>query len=321
MQWIADNQEDENIVYVASLWAIMWMLPTDLTQWANANTAWSILKSNGVPFRLTAGNHDGAPSNTGNLNTYFGYGRMTGNPYVAGHYGSDNDNHYVLFESSGLKFIVLFIEYDATMTATNHPVLQWANQQLSTYSEYRGIIVSHNMLQGGTSTSFSTQGQIIYDALKGNPNLFLMLGGHLDVAARRTDTFNGNTVYTLRSDYQTVDSQQSGYLRIMRFSPADDMIYINTYSPTQNKFYDKADAAQNNFNLPYAMDGSGFEIIGTASGVASGSTASISWPGLNPNEQYEWFAIVSDSTHQTPGNPGHLQLHPLIRLPPVKMSP
>ncbi len=240
---------------------------------------------------------------------------MTGNPYVAGHYGSDNDNHYVLFESSGLKFIVLFIEYDATMTATNYPVLQWANQQLSTYSEYRGIIVSHNMLQGGTSTSFSTQGQIIYDALKGNPNLFLMLGGHLDVAARRTDTFNGNTVYTLRSDYQTVDSQQSGYLRIMRFSPADDMIYINTYSPTQNKFYDKADAAQNNFNLPYAMDGSGFEIIGTASGVASGSTASISWPGLNPNEQYEWFAIVSDSTHQTPGNTWAFTTAPLNQAP------
>ena len=132
--------------------------------------------------------------------------------------------------------------------------------------------------------------------------MFLILGGHLDVAARRADVFNGNTVYTLRSDYQSVDSQQSGYLRIMRFSPADDMIYVRTYSPTQNKDYDRSDADQSNFTLAYPMDGVGFEPLGTVTGVASGGTAAFTWSGLGLNQQYEWFVIATDGTHQTPGD-------------------
>ena len=298
MQWLADNKTSNNIIYVAGLGDNV-DVASNTTQWTNANTAWNILETGGLAYGLAAGNHDGAPSGTATFNSYFGASRFTGKPYYGGHYGSDNDNHYALFSASGMNFIVVFIEYDDAMTTTDHPVLQWANGLLQTYSNRRAIVVSHNMLNGGTSTTYSTQGQTIYNALKGNPNLFLMLGGHLDVAARRTDTLNGNTVYTLRSDYQSVDSQQSGYLRLMRFSPTDDMIYVRTYSPTQNKDYDKADAAQSNFVLPYAMDGTGFSVIGTANGVASGSTASVSWANLDPSKQYEWFVIASDGTHQT----------------------
>ena len=300
MQWVKDNKTAENIVYVASLGDNV-DVASNTTHWTNADHAWDILDAVdtwlGVPYGLTAGNHDGAPSNTGNFNTYFGESRFTDKPWVHGHYGSDNDNHFALFEASGLQFIIVFLEYDDTMTNTSHPVLVWANNLLqNTYSSRRAIVVSHNMLSGN---NFSTQGQTIYNALKANPNLFLMLGGHLDVAGQRSDTYLGNTVYTLRSDYQSVDSQQSGYLRIMRFSPSDDMIYVRTYSPTQNKDYDKSDAAQNNFNLPYAMDGTGFSVIGTADNVASGGTASVDWAGLDPAGQYEWFVIASDGTHQT----------------------
>ena len=298
MNWIVNNKSSNNIVYVASLGDNV-DVASNATQWTNADAAWELLDAGNVPYGLAAGNHDGAPSGTASFNNYFGVSRFAGKSYYGGHYGSDNDNHYALFTASGLNFIVIFIEYDDAMTSTNHAVLQWANTLLQTHSNRRAIVVSHNMLQGGTSSSFTPQGQTIYNALKGNPNLFLMLGGHLDVASRRTDTFNGNTVYSLRSDYQSVDGQQSGYLRIMRFSPSDDMIYVRTYSPTQNKDYDKADAAQSNFNLSYAMDGTGFSVIGTANNVASGSSASVNWSGLNSGAQYEWFVIASDGTHQT----------------------
>ncbi|HEY3311515.1 MAG TPA: LamG-like jellyroll fold domain-containing protein [Anaerolineales bacterium] len=298
MNWVANNKTSSSIVFVAGLGDNV-DVASNATQWTNAANAWDILDTAGVPYGLTAGNHDGAPSATATFNSYFGTQRFTGKSWYGGHYGSDNDNHYELFTASGLKFIVIFIEYDDGMTAIDHPVLQWANGLLQTNGDRQAIIVTHNLLNGGTSTTFSTQGQTIYNALKANPNLFMILGGHLDVAARRTDVFNGNTVYSLRSDYQSLDSQQSGYLRIMRFSPADDMIYVRTYSPTQNKDYDKADAAQNNFVLPYVMGGAGFSVIGTAAAVASGRTASVSWSGLDPAAQYEWFAIASDGTHQT----------------------
>jgi hypothetical protein len=49
--------------------------------------------------------------------------------------------------------------------------------------------------------AFSLQGRAIYGALMANPNLFLMLSGHL-FYSRREDTFNGNTVYSLTANYQ-----------------------------------------------------------------------------------------------------------------------
>jgi hypothetical protein len=297
-EWIANNRTSSNIVYVASLGDHV-EHPLDPAQWMNADAALSILDASGIPYGLAAGNHEGAPSNTQNFNAYFGVTRFEGKPHYGGHFGGDNDNHFDLFSASGLNFIVIYIEYDDGMTTTRHPVLQWANGLLQTYHDRRAIVISHNLLQGESSNLFTPQGQTIYNALKDNPNLFLMMGGHLDVAARRTDTFNGNMVYTLRSDYQYVDNLQSGYLRILRFSPTDSMIYVSTYSPTQGKFYDKPDAAQSNFNLPYGMEGTAFELISTVSGVASGGMAAISWPNLGTNKQYQWFAVASDGTHQT----------------------
>ena len=44
----------------------------------------------------------------------------------------------------------------------------------------RGIVVCHDLLNTSTQRRFHSAGSAVYDALKDNPNLFLMLGGHLD---------------------------------------------------------------------------------------------------------------------------------------------
>jgi VCBS repeat-containing protein len=296
MQWVVDNQTANNIVFVGSLGDNV-NTAANIPEWTNADAAYDILDAANVPYGLTAGNHDGAPGSTTNFNTYFGVSRFTGKPSYGGHYGSDNDNHYALFEVSGLKFIVIFIEYDDSMTSTGHLVLQWANSLLATNSDRRAIVISHNVLGTDASYSFTSQGSAIYNALKANPNLFMILGGHLDTAGRRVDTESGHTVYSMRSDYQNSNSQQSGYLRILGFSPANDTISVRTYSPTQDIYY--PDTTNNNFDLAYDMGGSSFEIIGTQTGVASGSAAAISWSGLNPLEQYEWYAVATDGVRQT----------------------
>jgi hypothetical protein len=126
-----------------------------------------------------------------------------------------------------------------------------------------------------------------------------MMGGHNDIASRRTDTSAYGTVYSMKSDYQYENSFQSGYLRILRFSPTHNMIFFRTYSPTQSKDYDSSDAAENNFSLPYAMNGVGFEEIGTVEGVPSGGTATLSWAGLAPISQYEWYVVTTDGTQQS----------------------
>ena len=63
-----------------------------------------------------------------------------------GHYGSDNDNHYGLFSSGGLDFIIIHLENNDTPD-TN--VLAWADNLLANvYPNSRGIIVHHHNLAG-----------------------------------------------------------------------------------------------------------------------------------------------------------------------------
>ncbi len=273
MDWIVNNQATENIVYVASLGD---NVDTDnTTQWGVVDAAYDRLDAANIPYNLVLGNHDGAPSNTANYNTFFGQSRFVTKPTYGGYMGVDPanyDNHFDLFETSGLKFIVIYIEYDSGINTVDYPTLAWANGLLQTYSDRRGIVIYHNLIQGDPSNSFTSEGGYIYDALKANPNLFLILGGHLDVARHRTDNFNASTVYSLRSDYQSVDSRQSGYLRVMRFSPANNMIHVTTYSPTQGKTYDDPDdVAWNIFDLTYDMEGSGpYQLIGAVT-LPSGS--------------------------------------------------
>ena len=79
--------------------------------------------------------------------------------------------------------------------------------------------------------------QAVFNALKDHANLFLLLSGHLssatDGVAKRTDIGDlGQNIYSVLQDYQSYTNVNNGYLHIYRFSPADDKIYMTTYSPT-----------------------------------------------------------------------------------------
>ena len=284
MNWVVSNKVSSNIKFVMSLGDNVddRLVPA---QWTNATTAWDILTTGGVPYGLVAGNHDGAPSPTTEFNAAFA-SRLAAAPNNCVRYGTtDFDNHYCLFAANGLNFIAVFLENDAGMTSASDARLVWANSVLGSYPTRRAIVATHNLLNGDV---FTGQGQAIYDKLKGNANLFLMLGGHADTSARRTDIYEGHTVYSLRSDYQAVDSYQSGYLRIMRFSPANSLIYVTTYSTNQEIY---RTGGEDQFNLPYEMVGEAPYTLINSTTVAAGANASVTWSGLNSGTEYEWYAV------------------------------
>jgi uncharacterized repeat protein (TIGR01451 family) len=290
MNWVVTNKGLNNIKYVMSLGDNVDAYNTYPGQFTNATTAWDRLTTGSVPYGLGLGNHDGAPSPTTNFNTAFGSRIASQTTYGGRPDGAtDYDNTYATFSASGMDFIVLFIEYDTSMTSTSNAVLVWANGILAANPTKRAIVVTHDLLDG--NSNFTGQGSAIYEALKGNANLFLMLGGHLDGSKQRTDINNGHSVHSLRSDYQFVDSRQSGYLRILRFSPADNLIHVTTYSPNQSKFLTES---PDQFDLAYPMDGiADFTLIGSTT-VPSGTDASIAWPGRTINSAYEWYAVADN---------------------------
>ncbi|MFN2271900.1 MAG: metallophosphoesterase, partial [Anaerolineae bacterium] len=233
-QWIVDNQAALNIVYVAHEGDLV-QTASDTDQWDNADAAMDLLDSAEIPYGVLPGNHDqypmGNPAGTANYNIYFGVDRFSGKPYYGGHYGTDNDNNYALFTAGGMDFIVINLEYNLESAA-----ITWADDLLTTYGDRRAIVVSHSILgyppSGSSIAPFTTIGQNIYNGLRDNENLFLMLCGHNHAEGRRTDVYNGDTIYSLLADYQDLPDGGDGWLRIMTFSPADDEITVTTYSPT-----------------------------------------------------------------------------------------
>jgi len=130
-------------------------------------------------------------------------------------------------------------------------VLDWADARLKEYANRRAIVVSHHLLE--LDATFGAPGLATYDALKDNPNLFLMLCGHRHGEAKRVDISNGNTIHTLLADYQEGANGGDGWLRILKFSPLDDLIRVETYSPTLNLYETDSDSQ---FEQSYDMSSS-----------------------------------------------------------------
>lgn len=302
-QWIVQQRAALNIAYVAHLGDIV-ENGDNLTEWNKADAALRLLEDplttglrDGIPYGVAAGNHDQVPRGvpTGNstavYNQIFGSFRFRGRDYYGGRSSGNQDNHYQLFSAAGMDFLVLYFEYDEN---PNAKVLAWADAVLKSYPQRRAIVVCHSLLE--VNGLFTPQGQAVYEKLKNNPNLFLMLCGHNHSENRRQDTFNGRTVYTLLADFQNLANGGDGWLRWLQFSPANNRIRVQTYSPTLNLF-DRNPISQ--FELAYNMEASGFGRVGTNVNVASGTTANLRWTQLRPNTEYEWYVTISDGLSTT----------------------
>ncbi len=257
MQWIVDQKETRNIVFVGHLGDIVNRAGQGI-QWQHADAAHSLLEdpvttglADGIPYGLCVGNHDQDPgSNPGTFthadvttvlyNQYFGVNRFLDRSYYGGHYGTNNDNHYILFEANDTGFIVVCMEYNPGDTELRKEVLTWADCLFQTYNDRRAIVLTHFPLNA--AGEFTGQGSAIYDSLSRHANFFLLMGGHQDEAARRSDpvgpTLEEGTLTSIMSDYQFNPDGGNGWLRIMTFETDDDggIIDVKTYSPWLDEY-------------------------------------------------------------------------------------
>lgn len=311
MQWIADNRAAKNIAFVSHMGDIVENGDTYQQEWINADGAMkrlenaaTTLRAYGIPWGGAPGNHDigtgGGTGSTTYYNQYFGTSRFAGRSYYGGNYGTTNNNNYQLFSASGLDFIVIHLEYNAGSVSSYQAVLDWADALLKAYPNRRGIVTSHWIVNTGNPASFSTQGQAIYDNLKDNPNLFLMLCGHVNGEGRRSDVFEGRTVYSVLQDYQDIVDGGRGFLRVYTFSPSNNQITVESYSPTLNRAVQASDGVPSwttSYTLPYNMQSAVTDWIplGSTQVTAGSTTATLTWTGLDAGSSYEWYAVADDS--------------------------
>jgi hypothetical protein len=122
-QWVASKTFDLDIRYVSHYGDVV-NHGDDLVEWANADVAMTTLDVLGIPYGVTAGNHDITPSAVAgssyipaNFRTCFGAQRFAGNHGYRGDSPSGMSS-YQLFDAHGVQFLALHFECDAALQST-----------------------------------------------------------------------------------------------------------------------------------------------------------------------------------------------------------
>ncbi len=253
-QWIADHAMSENIVFVSHLGDLVEVFDSE-AQWQTARDSMSIIRATGLPYAVVPGNHDlyGTTDDLTGYDTYFPYTAFTGYSWYGGHFSAaSNANSYQLFSAMGQDFIMLDLVSDGSLLAA---ATAWANDVLTTYSDRKAIIVAHGYINsaGAYLTGDTAEGQGMWDNVASqHANVIAVLCGHWAGEYQRTDFgVNGNTVYTLLSDYQDEPNGGNGWLRLYEFYPEEDKVETVTYSPFLDQYQTDVDSQ---FELALDMD-------------------------------------------------------------------
>jgi len=316
-QWIVGNKD--TIAYVPHVGDLAQNADWYEEEWQRSDTAMDVLETGApeIPWGLSFGNHDlrnlygAAAEVTGDtfMNQYFGIDRFSGRPYYGGHFSFNNNSHYNLFEVDELQFIVIHVEYGREYESA---IWDWADSLLKQYPTHRGIVVRHAIIdEQGT---FVENGGLLLDELKDNPNLTMLLCGHIDGEYIREDVFNNQTIYTILSDYQSEPNGGDGWLRWMQFSPQENQITARSYTPLYDQWDWDNPKATGKRELAYDM-GYMTREIASISGVPSGSTVAAEWDNLLPGTRYEWYVTVDDGTSKTISPLWHFTTSNVLYLP------
>lgn len=312
-QWIVDNQEAMNIKYVLHTGDLVDDWDQEY-QWDVADEAMSTLDNAGIPYGVLAGNHDvdHQYSDYTQYYNYFGEDRFKDSPVYGGSY-LNNRGHYDLISAGGVDFIAVYMGWDI-----RDEDIEWVNQVLKQYPDRKAILNFHEYLL--VSANRAPISDVIYEkVVVPNKNVFMVLSGHYHDAEDKIDYIDDDgdgtadrEVHQILADYQGAEKGGLGYIRLLQFDTANNKVHVKTYSPLLDdyNYYDPAEyPGKDEFDInadlramdkQVATDYFGVKVyssdkIGEAGNVASGSTATVYWNGLQPNNFYQWYVTAEDT--------------------------
>jgi hypothetical protein len=241
--WIRERARLDNIKFVIGLGDIVQNAHVE-REWQNAFEASRILDGV-VPYSSVPGNHDLVAKDkvitrdSTLFNKYFGVSRYQKEPWYGGHFGQTNDNNFCTFQAAGRDFLVLSLEF-----APRDEALAWAEEICRQHPAHHIILATHSYLnlEGRTTSqakvdSTANSGQQMWDKLvRKQPNIFLVACGHVGGVNLLLSTNDaGRRVIEILTDYQNLAQGGEGWLRTMKFVPAENKIYVEAYSPLLKK--------------------------------------------------------------------------------------
>jgi len=228
-----------------------------------------------VPWLPGAGNHDYRRagrfiSRESQINAYFPPAAFARNAWFGGTFEPGRiENSFAIVDAPGGCWLILSLEF-----GPRDAVLAWADGIAKRYAALPAIVVTHAYLNSdgtrydhlnrpdqrwnphayladGDGGQVNDGEEIWRKLIVGNDNVLFVLCGHdlADGVAELTSARpDGTLVHQVLANYQTGKLGGEGFLRVMRFFPAERRVAIRTYSPYLDRF--KTDQA-NDFTLGY----------------------------------------------------------------------
>lgn len=257
-EWIKANVEKRNIKFVIHLGDIV--QNATIREFIVADKAHAVL-DDVVPYSMVPGNHDMKIVNkrltrdTTNYNKYFPPSRYKHQSWYGGHKGETNDNNYCFFEVGDLKFMVVSLEF-----APTDETIDWARNIITKHQDRRVIVATHcymrpTMRETSSPRSYGIEGnsgeELFQKLIRKHDNIDMVMCGHvLGVGLLKSKNDFGNEVIEMLTDYQGLPNGGNGWLRILKFVPQENQIYVETYSPLLKKINT---SEKHTYQLDYQM--------------------------------------------------------------------
>ncbi len=251
--WIVKKRDSLNIPMVIGVGDLVDF--DNYNHWEVASRGYEAFDRQGIPYSIVLGNHDteavgvytgsAAPGNvnqnlrkTGKFNSFFPRHRFRN---MRGMYEPGKaDNAYYTFKVGDTNWLVIALEF-----CPRQGPLNWASDICKEFFDYNVIITTHYYLtpRGEIASSNAGYGDfspemIFSKVVKTNPNVRMVLSGHVPSTAWRVDdTVEGNQVYSILQNYQNEDFG-GGYIRLLDIDVDKGTISASMYSPYYNKTKD-----------------------------------------------------------------------------------
>jgi uncharacterized repeat protein (TIGR02543 family) len=271
LDWIVDNKDDRNIVFVGHVGDIVQnfdLNPVLPVSWSPSQNEWPFVKEQmsklttaGIPYSVLPGNHDYEEytRNSEMFNDYFEHSDFVA---LSDSFDTNSDNTYHLLEIDADndstvddQLLILSLEF-----GPREAVVEWAKGVLARYSTIRTIIITHAYLQPdgdylepGDNHAASNGYGLGSDVNDGDElwsklvypynNVVFVFCGHdgnsTDGSALvEEEHSNGNPIYQILANYQYFVANQAGELVILNFTSSE--VSMRTYSPWKTTY--KTDA-------------------------------------------------------------------------------
>ena len=236
--WLIKNKDKLNIEYLFVTGDLV-NRQYEAYQWDVIDQYYQLLENARVPYGLLAGNHDVnfSQEDYSVFGEYFGEDRYKDKSYYGESY-QNNRGHYDLISVNGLDFMMVYMGW-----GIYQPEIDWMNKVISE-NPSRIVILNFHEYLGTTGVQTAIGEEIFNKVVKPNPNVKMVLSGHLHGSASRVDEIDDDgdgtpdrKVWQLLADYQGSKNTASkyeggdGFMRLFEFDVTNGEVNVITVSP------------------------------------------------------------------------------------------